>query len=356
MQTLKISLALAGRGHGVHLLCMAGGRLETEARHQGLPVLPVLRRNLGAASAALAIRKVLGRLRPDIIHTHLSHDLGAITPAIRLAGWTGRYYLTKRMASGVSKTDPVHRFLYRRLDAVFAISSYIRDNVIATCPVPADRIHLMLNGLELDRYRPGEHDRVAIRTELGIGEDRPVVGLIGRLTPKKGHMEFLDAAARLVAERDPAPRFLVVGDASHGEDAYGRAVRDRATELGLAPHITFTGFREDIPRMLAAMDILAFPSYAESFGTTLLEAMAMGVPPVASDSGGVPDIIDGGRTGILVPPKDAAALADGLETLLADAGLRARLAGAGRADVEARFSFERYIDRLEAIYRTGAAD
>lgn len=354
MQTVKIAAALAARGHRVTLLCASGSTLQQKAEAAGLMVAPLLSGRGGKAGAALRIAARLRRESWELIHTHLSGDLGALVPGIYLGRWPGRLLLTKRMGSAISKKDFLHRLLYRRVDKIFAISEYIRRNVLDTCPVNPEKVRLMHNALSLENYRPERYDRREVRRGLGIDPEALVIGIIGRLTPKKGHQEFLEAAAILARQYPDRLTFLIVGGASHEEEAYERKIQRRvAGDPLLQPRVVFSGFRSDIPRMLAAIDLLAFPSYKEAFGNTLLEAMAMGVPVVASNSGGVPEIIEAGISGILMPPRDGPALAAGLQKLIEDPEQRRRLAQNGREVVAQRFRFEDYIDRLEGVYREG---
>jgi len=351
MQTLKLAEALISRGHEVLLLCAPGGRLKEKASAKNLNVRPLPGNK---AAAAWNVRSLLKSQSVEVIHTHLSNDLGALTPGIKLANWGGKFFLTKRMGSGVSKKDVLHRALYARLDGVFAISNYIRENVLATCPVNPEKVKLLPNALEIAAYNPDFYDRWNIRRELLIDPEMIVVGMIGRLTPKKGHREFLQAATIVKRIAKQKVLFVIVGNASRGEEEYEADLYRFATgELGLKNDIIWTGFRNDIPRLLSAMDILAFPSHREAFGATLLEAMAMCVPIVASNSGGVPDIIENKQTGLLTPPQDPKALADALLKLIKNKELRKHYGICGRLRVEKKFAFDRHIKLLENYYQKG---
>jgi glycosyltransferase involved in cell wall biosynthesis len=195
---------------------------------------------------------------------------------------------------------------------------------------------------------------VRLRAELGYADDDLVVGIVGRVTPSKGHREFLDMAARL-AGTHPRARFLVVGEATRGEEDEGRAILDGIATAGLAERVKVTGFRPDVPDLLAAMDVFAFPSHNEAFGLALIEAMATGLPTVSADCDGVLDIVEEGITGLMVPPRDGERLAVATARLLDDAGLRARMGAAGRARVLAHFTAERMAQDLERLYADAVA-
>jgi glycosyltransferase involved in cell wall biosynthesis len=351
MQALALAKYLSSLGHDVALACVGGSRLAQEASSQGIKPHAYLGPDSSLPWSVWRFSRLFRSAGYDIVHTHLSHDLWALVPALTLSRSTSRLVLSKHVASGVSKRDPLHRFLYRRVDAILAVSHYVAESVLKSCPVPASRVHVLANGLSLEAYDPAAFDRRAIREEFGIGTDRFVVGMIGRMTPLKGHRELLHAAAEIKKKHRPSPVFLVVGEASYGEGAYEEEVRSLATRLDLGEDVRFVGFRPDVARMLAAMDVMAFPSYEESFGVTLLEAMAMRVPVVACGSAGVLDIVKDGESGLLVPPRDAGALATGILSLLKHSTLRTSLAENARMRVQTHFTVDVVMDRLEEHYR-----
>lgn len=204
--------------------------------------------------------------------------------------------------------------------------------------VPARKVRIVSNGLDLARFQPRP-----LRPPL-----RRVV-TVANLRPEKGHDVMIDAAAR-VLERYPDARFDFVGGGTEHEPLVAR-VRAR----GISNSVSFLGHSEDVPACLAAADIFALPSRTEAFPNAVLEAMASGLPVVASAVGGVREIIEDGRTGLLVRAGDPRALADQLCRLMADGGLGVRLGAAGRTMVEGRFSFDRMVDAFELVYLTELA-
>jgi glycosyltransferase involved in cell wall biosynthesis len=353
MQALMTSVELRRRGHDVSLLCLPRTALLKEAYSAGVPAVSLLGEDRNAFATIKDLSKLFRSYNYDVVHTHLSHDLWWIVPAMKLASSDARLFLTKHMASGVKKTDPLHKFLYARLQGTFAISNYIKGSVMNTCPVPESDVHVIPPGISLEVFDPALYNKSEIRRELGIPGNAILVGMVGRMTPGKGHKEFLRAAAELVKTSDMTYQFIVVGEASEGEESYAANVRQLASELGVGDVVRFTGFVKDIPRILAALDILAFPSHEESFGLGLTEAMAMKIPVVASRSAGVPDIVVDGETGMLVPPKEYAALAAGISDLAHHPELRRRFGEAGRERAERFFGIKSVVDRLESHYSEG---
>ncbi len=350
MQALATSVELIRRGHEVSLLCLPQTRLSREADEAGVPTIGLLADDSGAIGTIRALGRLFKSYDYEVVHTHLSHDLWWIVPALKLAHSRARLFLTKHMASGVRKKDLFHRFLYGRLQGTFAISNYIAGSVLNTCPLSKSDVHVVPPGISPETFDPSRYDRSAARTALDIAGDVIAVGMVGRMTPGKGHEEFLRAAAVLKENSDLKFQFIVVGGASEGEDAYAASVHSLAHELGVDDVVRFLGFRKDVPHILAALDVLAFPSHEESFGLGLTEAMAMSLPVVSSGSAGVLDIVVDGETGILFPPKDHAALAAGISDLALDPDKRRRFGAAGRKRVIEFFSIESVVETLERYY------
>jgi glycosyltransferase involved in cell wall biosynthesis len=220
----------------------------------------------------------------------------------------------------------------------------------------ADRIQVIRNGVSPNAFVE-RRGGARLRRQLGIPPDAPVVGMLSRLNKLKGVDDFLEAATRVVA-RVPAARFLLIGDgvmvsggrnARHG--SYGESLQQTAQQLGLADRLVFTGFRLDVPELLAQCDVSVLPSHSEGLSNTLLESMAAGVPVVATNVGGNPEVVQEGRTGFLVSPKNAEALADRICRLLEDRSLAARFGDTGRRRAAEHFSIHRMLRDTEDLYR-----
>ena len=189
-------------------------------------------------------------------------------------------------------------------------------------------------------FSPRRYDKSRVREEFGIPENAVLVGMVGRMSPGKGHEEFLNAAKHLVESSGLNLRFMVVAAASYGEESYEPVIIDMARELGVTGTVIFTGFRKDVPRLLSCMDILTFPSHEESFGLVLIEAMAMRLPVVASRSAGVLDVVVEDETGVFSTPKDFRSLAAGISKLAWNPEMRQVYGEAARLRVARLFSLE----------------
>ena len=203
------------------------------------------------------------------------------------------------------------------------------------------------NGRDLTRFTSGTH-RDAVRAELALGQDTPVVGVVGRLETQKGHVYLLEAWTEVIRAR-PDARLLVVGEGSlRGELA--RQARD----AHIAESVIFTGFRSDVPRLLDTVDVLALPSLHEGMPLTVIEAAAAGRPVVATAVDGTPEVVRDGETGYLVPPADPAALAKALLAVLGDADAARRMGREAHRWARERFDIGAHVEATARVYREAA--
>jgi glycosyltransferase involved in cell wall biosynthesis len=350
IQALEVSLQLHRRGHQVWLACCPDSRLFHETAAAGLSATPFNVTGYIHPYLILRLSRFIRRERVNIIHSHLSRDIATLVPAMKLARRTVPLVLSKRVGSYINKKDLLHRFSYAHVRRVLAISDVIHNNVLSTTPIPPDRVITLHDAIDTEHFSLSRADRNRVRKEFRIPEDAILVGFVGRFSPGKGHEEFL-RAADLLRKRFPMARFLIAGEASYGEEAYERDIHNLSRDLHLDDIVIFAGFRKDVPDVLSAFDIFAFPSHAESFGVALIEAMAMERPVVSTNCDGVLDIVIDGVTGIFVHPRNAAELADALARLIIDPALRLSMGRAGRRRVETLFDQKAHTAKLEELYR-----
>ena len=349
MFSLETARKLAEKGMNVKILCTENSRLLKEAEHSGFETLPFFGKNKNIPISIIKLKKYLKNSAVDVIHSNHSHDLWVLTPALKWSGSTAKLFLTKHMASGVKKNDLLHKYLYKRLDAVFAISTYIQQSLKNTTPLPDSKIILLPVGIDINRFQRNRLEAENVKKELGLPGNKLIIGIVGRMTPGKGHEEFLEAAKILNRKYEDKIYFLVVGSASYGEEEYENGVKALADKLNLS-NIKFIG-HSDIPeKTMTAIDILSFPSHDESFGRVLLEAMALESPAAASGFAGVLDITIENETGLLFRPKDAESQSEALEKLITGKELRERFAKAGRKRAEDVFTFDIMINNLIKHY------
>ena len=323
-------------------------------------VIPELGRAVRPGRDVLAFAKlyrVMCRFRPDIVHTHTAK-----------AGAVGRLAALACRAAGAPRPRLVHtfhghvlsgyfpRWQTRLLVAAERLLARFTDRVVAVSPqvarelssvfavAPADRLVTIPIGLELERFAHAT-DGSGFRGELGVPENVPLVGIVGRLVPIKNHDLFLQACRILAAERQGSVRFAVIG----GGELRG-ALEARARELGLEDAVAFAGWRRDLERVYPALDVVVLTSNNEGTPVSLVEAMASGRPVVATAVGGVPDVVAHGRTGLLAPPGDAAAVAGAIGAILDSPELGSRLGAEARREALSRFSAERLVADIERLY------
>jgi glycosyltransferase involved in cell wall biosynthesis len=339
---------LRSRGHEIVPVCYPGSPIEERLR--ALDFEPLLFDLWGKFHPfkAFQLSRIINGAEVDIVHTDYSRDLFTLVPALKMAKPTP-LVLHKHVGTKNPKNLPVHPWLYNRVDCAIGISEVIVRNLVETHPLRPDQVMLIHHGIDLERFKPDPKRRQALREELGVGEDGLLVGIVGRLQRHKGHLEFLEVAKRLVP-RHPGVKFVIVGEATRGEDEEANEVVDVLEAAGLGDRLILTGYRDDVPDLLGAMDVFLFPTHAEAFGLVIVEAMAMGVPVVSSNCDGVPDIVVEGETGFLVEPTHVPALTEAVEDLLTDPSKRAAFGAAGRERALRLFSLDKMCEELEGLY------
>jgi len=339
-QVLGLLRYLSAAGHGVAVAADPRGRLAAAAAGAGIAVRPLRVRS----AIDLAAARTLGRFarEVDVVHFHTSraHALALFLPMT-----AARRVVTRRMDYR-PRPRPYARALYNRcVDRVVAISGAIRD-VLIDAGVEPDRITVIPSGVDLRRFVGVEACRANTRERewRAVTED-VVVLVVGALARRKGHAVLLDAAKRLAC-RGLGARYVFCGDG----DRRGELAQ-QTERLGLTAAVQFMGWRDDVPRLVAAADVVVLPSLHEGLGIAALEAMSAARPVIASRTGGLAEVVIHGSTGWLVEPGDAGALADALEAAIRDPDRRLQFGRAGRERVAAEFGMARMAVRNEELYQ-----
>lgn len=298
-----------------------------------------------AARAGLSLARFMRSWKPDIVHFFLPEAYLVGAPIARVVS-SAKRVVSRRSLNDYQVKRPalarLERALHASMQALLGNSAAVTAQLIAE-GAPAPRVHLIRNGIDLARFeRP--RARAALRAELGTSPDTVAIACVANLIPYKGHADLIDALARM--PRDPPWELWCAGR----DDGIGRALADRAA--GLGGRVKFLGARDDVPDLLAAADIGVLASHEEGFPNAVLEAMAARLPVVATRAGGIPEAIDDGKTGLLVPVRDPAALGAALVRLIGDAALRRRMGAAGRARVEAEFALDACAVAYARLYRS----
>jgi glycosyltransferase involved in cell wall biosynthesis len=295
-------------------------------------------------SRTMKLASMLKAGRYDVVHTHLFQADAIGRVAARLAGvpvivkslhnmgqWKkGRHVLADRL-------------LGRWTDKTICCSHFQREVACAQEGIAADAAVTIHHGVRMSRFQPPV-DRDAVLRSLGLRADRLTIGTVGRNVAEKGQSYLIEALPSILL-RHPNVQLLIVGDGH----LRGK-LQARIAALGCESRVCLAGARPDIPEMLAVMDVFAFPSVSEGFGIAVAEAMATGLPVVASDIRPLSEIVVPGETGFLVPPRDASAIAAAIVSLLDDDSLRRRLGAAGREHVERCFTDRTMVQAHEDLY------
>lgn len=343
-QEIRVLTEMAGmraRGHRLLLLCPPEARIFAEAQARGIEVqaLPVGRKRW---SGVRAMRQVLKAQRPDLVVTHSSTDSWLAALATRFWRTAPPLVRIRHISAPVGRNF-VTRWLYGRAAAhVVTTGERLRRQLIDDLDLAESHVTSVPTGIDLARY--ASRDRGAARRELGLAEDGIVIGIIATLRSWKGHRYLLDAFAQL---DDGRARLFVVGDGP----GFGN-LKAQAEALGISARVTMPGNQADVAPWLAVLDIFVLPSYAnEGVPQAIMQAQASGLPVISTPVGSIPEIIEDGVTGLLVPPRDTEALKVALVGLMNEEGLRRSLGAAALAQAQQRYSDGRMLDLMEAIFR-----
>jgi len=364
---LDLMRRMKASGFRIGAVLLAGGPLEARLRDLSVPcevcglspamkalsrsrrpsprqclVLPLL-----LVATILKLRKLISRMSPDVIISngikcHVLSPLAAAGTGARLI-----WHVRDVLRPGLLRW-------WLALTAGLCCALVITNSRAVARTLPARRTVTLHNGIDLGVFHPGRTplDR---RADLHLPPGACVIGAVGHLAPVKGFETLLAAAPMVLAER-PDAHFVIAGGAIYeAHRRYERRLRDIIRDRGLGGRVHLLGAVDDVPALLAALDVFVLPSHSEGFGRAVAEALAVGRPVVASAVGGVGEIVRDGVDGLLVPPGDCRALAAGILRLTSDPALRARLADAGGRRVRRRFSLARHASRVESAIRSALA-
>jgi len=356
MSALRWAENLARRGHEIHTILPAGSRLSEEARARGLSqnTVPLAARHFDLRASA-KIRSFLKRSAIDVVQAHNSKDLWILYLALLGASRPRLFYVSRILFKDTTKRGLLHRRIYGKLAGVIVLTEAGKQCFTAATTVPPERVRVIPNGFDVKAFELGAEERSKVRAELGIADAEVAIGCTSRIDRQKGQYELVEAL-RLVLRRFSNLKVVLVGEPTLFEgEQYLDFLKRKIGEYGLETRVVFTGFRNDIPRVLSALDIFAMPSYEETFGNCLVEAMLAGLPSIATDAGGAPEVLEAGKVGLLVEPKSVESLARALHTLIENVDLRRSLGAKARESARRRFNLDRVIRMIEDFYAGQAA-
>lgn len=331
---------MVARGHDVLIAAPAESPIFKEAGARGLAVsaVPMVNKSLGGL---LAMRKLLMQHAADLVVTHSSTDSWLAALSCAMLRHPPPLVRTRHVSAPISG-NAATRWLYRCASAhVVTTGEALRLQVMREAGMPSSQVTSVPTGIDLEHFCPA--DRILARSRLSLPVDSFVIGIVATLRSWKGHRYLLEAVATL---QDPRALLVIVGDGP------GRGnLQAQIQSLGLREQVIMPGNQKEVARWMQAFDVFVLPSYAnEGVPQALMQAMACGLAVISTPVGAIGEIVEDGRTGLMVSPRDAGALGAALVRLRDDAVLRQTLAEAGLQRARERFAAARMLDAMEAVF------
>jgi glycosyltransferase involved in cell wall biosynthesis len=350
-QVLLTVNGLRAMGQRAALVAHPDGELRRRAA-EGLELIPIAPKSEMDLTAAWRLSRIMRQLGPDVIHAHDAHGVAMAALALSLGGASsyqnerggarrGPAFVVSRRVDFHLQGNSFSRWKHRQADCFIAASEAIRQMLVAD-GVPADRTVTVHEGIDVDHVVAAPP--VSIHETFWLPHHAPVVGNVAALEPHKGQRHLVEAA-HLVVRQMPDARFVILG-----EGALREHLERQVREYHLEKHVLLPGFRTDVLGCIKGFDVFVLSSVTEGLGTSLLDAMACRRAIVATRAGGIPEVVEDGVTGLLVPPRDHGAMADAIVGLLNDEERRRQMGEAGFARVSARFTVERMVAETAAVY------
>lgn len=344
LEKVVIDLAdrLNSKGYQNVICCLdEPGELADEAIEKGIKLIKLERPEKGVnLSLFLKLSRLFRKEEIEVLHTHNCAPAIYGAPAAKLAGVSAiintRHGREKKI---------VNRFIWNLNDNIIAVSEDAKKEFLKWNHVKEDRVEVIYNGININKYGGKEVIKDDIKMKLNIPSSVVVIGTIGRLSPEKDHHTLLKAFSIIVKSLENV-NLVIVGDGILRKD-----LESYSLELGISEKVIFLGFREDIPDILSIFDLFVLPSETEGVSLTLLEAMAGSKPVVATDVGGNPEVVSNGETGLLVPPRDHERMAKAILHVLKDKELSDSMGGKGLERAVKHFSLDKTADSYGDIYK-----
>ncbi|MGQ9618626.1 MAG: glycosyltransferase family 4 protein [Candidatus Aminicenantia bacterium] len=340
-QALYLVKGLKERRYDVTLICQKGSALHHRAEEESVEVYPLKIKSEFDFISAFKISKILKKKRAKIIHFHDSHS---VMPGI-LASifYPVPIKIPARKVDFSTRGNPFRKLKYDKLvTAVIAVSKGVKD-VLVKDGIPEPKIHLIYEGTDLKKFEIGG-TKEEWKERLGLSRNKFIAGIVAHLADHKGHI-YLIQSAKILKEKGAELEILIIGDGELKD-----FLISKTKELGIEDMVKFLGFRKDIPYLLKAIDLFVLSSYLEGLCTSLLDAMASKLPIVATRTGGIPEAVEDGVNGILVPPRDPSALAEAIYKLYKNRELLNDLGEKGYERVKNMFSVERMVENTINLY------
>jgi len=339
--------SLAARGHEVHAVVRPNSPILGELKLPGENITTLALRNALDARSASSLAKLVAVRKIEIVHAHMARDYPLAAYAVRRNPGT-RLIVTRHVLFPLNR---LHKVTLAHVSRLIAVSHAVARELQAQALIAPEKITVIQNGIDLKRIADARSrfDRAKFCRRWDLPVESSLVGSIGTLTLLKGHEDFLQAAAKLQDSTPPA-FFIVSGTENAATKQYRQRLESLIQQLGLTNRVRLLGRMDDISGLYCALEVFVSASHSESFGLAIVEAMAAGAAVVATDTAGAQEIIEDGRSGVLIPIGAVSPMAEEVGRLLVDSRRRKELADNARRIVNERFSLERMVAETEAVY------
>ena len=345
LSAIRLATVMCERGVEVWIIAPPESPLARRAQESGIVHIPLAPRwKYGDIFTAWRLAHALKAHHIDAAIIMQSKDVHLASLA-SLFSLRTKLVFFQQMQSGFDKRGLVHTWVYSKLSLWVTLTQRMKQDVARFTRFPAENVIVNPVGVELSKFDPSRYSAQDARRVLGLPEKGSLVGVLGRLDPQKGQEVLLQAAPKIL-QQFPDTVFVLAGDETAGERGYKTHLSDLAERFGIERSVVFLPFTDDVPRFMAALDVFVLPSFSETFGYVLIEAMAMEKPVVATKAGGVPEIIADGITGLLVEPRDHLALSRAILRLLENRTFSASLGRSARSEALRRYDVRMCADEL----------
>lgn len=336
MQAMELSKKLTDRGHKVVIACIEGSVISYKADKLGLPQKHIRIRGSLDISSILKLIQIIKKEKIDIIHVHPVGNYWSSVIAAKLS--------KKKVIISKHLLNPLHNItkaFLNRADGIIAVSGACKNFLLEDSIIKENKIRVIYNGVDLFRFN-GRISPLLLRREFGLAQSDILIGCVGRMS--KGQGQLL-AIAKEICQKFPQAKFIFVGS------TVANGIKKQALNSGLKDKVIFTGFREDIPEVMADLDIFVFLPTREAFGLALIEAMALAKPIIASCTGGIPEVVKNNENGFLVSSADSyEEILEALKYLIVNKEQRLLMGEKGLAIVKKEFSLDNTLGKTEDLY------
>ncbi len=345
LSTLRLAMSMSDKGVSTMVIVPPGSPLHQRAHESGVNLAALVPRwKYGDIPAAMKLARILGESRINVVILMRSQDIHLASLATRFSPGV-KLVFYQQMNSRHNKRDLLHTWIYSQLSLWISLTQGMKEDVLQFTRMPRERTKVVPLGTDLHEFDPKHFKKSEARAYFGLPRDKKIIGVLGRLDPQKGQEVLLRAVPQLLkAHADIS--FVIAGEETAGEPGYKAHLQGLCRTMGIEKYVKFLPFTNDVPHLLAALDVFALTSFSETFGLVVVEAMAMGKPVIATNAGGLPEIITDGKTGLLIEPRNKDAIAHAIHRVLSDDSLRKSLGDSARLDAQRRFSLERCVDAL----------